>query len=144
MQGTPDLSNDHAARRARKRVVDVQVQFAPAPGVLATREGDVRYAAGDALLTGAAGDRWPVSRAYFDVAYEPLAPVRAGSDGRYRKRPVVVLAKQMSAPFAITLPEGRGTLRGGRGDWLVQYAPGDCAVVAQKIFAVTYELLEEP
>jgi hypothetical protein len=142
MPAAPDLANDHAARRARKRAVDVDVQFATAPGVLTTREGAVRYAVGDALLTGAAGDRWPVSRAYFEAAYEPLAPLRAGADGRYRKRPVVVLAKQMSAPFAITLSDGRGTLRGGRGDWIVQYAPGDSAVVAQSIFAQTYELLD--
>ena len=138
----PDLETDHAARRARKRAIDVEVQFAAAPGVLTTREGDVRYATGDALLTAAAGDRWPVSRAYFDAAYEPIAPLHAGADGRYRKRPVVVLAKQMSAPFTIALPDGRGTLRGRRGDWLVQYAPGDCAVVAQGIFAATYDLLD--
>ena len=143
MQGPlPDLATDHAARRARKRAVDVDVHFASAAGALMTREGEVRYAAGDALLTGADGDRWPVSRAYFDGAYEPLAPLRAGSDGRYRKRPVVVLAKQMGAPFAIALSDGCGTLRGSRGDWLVQYAPGDCAVVAQAIFAATYELLD--
>jgi hypothetical protein len=138
----PDLATDRAARRARKRATHVDVEFAAAPGVVATREGDVRYAAGDALLTGAAGDRWPVSRAYFDAAYEPIAPLRAGGDGRYRKRPVVVLAKQMSAPFTIALADGRGTLRGRRGDWLVQYAPGDCAVVAQRVFAATYELLD--
>jgi hypothetical protein len=39
------------------------------------------------------------------------------------------------------LPDARGTLRGDAGDWLVQYAPDDVAVVAQAIFATTYALL---
>jgi hypothetical protein len=48
----------------------------------------------------------------------------------------------MSAPFEVTLSDGRGTLRGNAGDWLVEYAPGDLAVVDAPIFAATYELLD--
>jgi hypothetical protein len=136
-----DLDADPAARRARKRPVPVSVQFAAKHGTLATREGDVRYEAGDALLTGEAGDRWPMPRARFEAAYEPVPPTRAGMWGVYRKRPIEVLAKQMPALFAIDLSDGRGTLRGSAGDWLVQYAPDDVAVVANAIFAATYELL---
>jgi hypothetical protein len=142
MPALRDLATDPAARRARKRPVEVTVQFAASPGVLSTREGDVRYAVGDALLTGAAGERWPVPRAHFDAAYEPVAPTRGGCDGTYRKRPALVLAKRMSETFAVDLSDARGTLRGGAGDWIVQYAPGDWAVVAGPIFAATYELLD--
>lgn len=137
-----DLAADPAARRARKRPVPVNVHFATQPGTLATREGEVRYAAGDALLTGESGDRWPVPRAHFDRAYEPVSPTRAGDAGVYRKRTADVLAKRMSAPFAIDLSAGRGTLRGNAGDWLVQYAPDDVAVVARAIFTATYDLLD--
>jgi hypothetical protein len=137
-----DLAADPAARRARKRPVSVSVQFAAREGTLATREGDVRYAAGDALLTGLAGDRWPVPRARFDATYDPVPPTRPGFWGVYRKRPIEVRAKRMDAPFAVELSAGRGTLRGNAGDWLVQYAPDDVAVVADAIFAATYELTE--
>jgi hypothetical protein len=136
-----DLEADPSARRARKRPLAVSVQFAAAPGTLATREGDVRYEAGDALVEAQAGDRWPVPRARFEASYEPVAPTRAGMRGVYRKRAADVRVKQMSAPFAIELSGARGTLRGKAGDWLVQYAPDDLAVVAQAIFATTYELL---
>jgi hypothetical protein len=137
-----DLARDPRARRARKRGVGVSVAFAPAPGVLPTREGDVRYATGDALVTGADGDRWPVPRAHFDLRYEPVPPTRAGEAGTYRARPRDVWAKSMHAPFIVTLGSGRGTLKGAAGDWLVQYAPGDCAVVGQAMFAATYELVD--
>ena len=142
MPETLDLAADPAARRARKRPVAVAVTFAPSAGTLATREGDVRYAAGDALLTGEAGDRWPVARATFDAGYEPIAPTVAGRDGTYRKQPRDVLAKQLAAPLSVELSAGRGTLRGVVGDWLVQYAPGDVAVVGGSIFARTYELAD--
>ena len=118
------------------------MRFATMPGALATREGSVRYEPGDALLTGSAGDRWPVSRPRFDAAYEPVAPTAAGAEGRYRRRPALVYAKQMSTPFELALGDGRGTLAGAAGDWLVQYAPDDQAVVGQAIFASTYELID--
>lgn len=139
---TLDLAADPAARRARKRPVAVAVAFASAPGTLRTREGDVQYAAGDALLTGNAGDRWPVARATFEASYEPVAPTTTGRGGTYRKLPRDVLAKQMSAPFSVSLSDGRGTLQGGAGDWLVQYAPGDLAVVGAGIFLRTYDLAD--
>jgi hypothetical protein len=139
---SPDLALDPRARRARKRPVAVTVQFAAAPGVLSTSEGDVRYGTGDALVTGSAGDRWPVPRARFLATYDPIAPTAAARDGTYRKRVALVHARRMEAPFAVTLSGDRGTLRGGAGDWLVQYAPGDVAVVDDAIFRETYELLD--
>jgi hypothetical protein len=137
-----DLATDSAAHRARKRPVPVRVVFAAGPGALRTQEGEVRYAAGDALVTSEAGDRWPVPRAKFSLNYEPIAPTMAGHDGNYRKRAQDVLARRMSAPFAVTLAGGRGTLRGGAGDWLVQYAPDDQSVVGAAIFAQTYDLTD--
>src|SRR5664279_1064449 len=64
-----DLSEDRAARRARKRAVVVQVVFAEAAGTLSTQEGPVNYSTGDALLTGTEGERWPVTRHIFDQTY---------------------------------------------------------------------------
>jgi hypothetical protein len=137
-----DLSADPAARRARKYPVPVGVDFATANGTLATREGPVPYHRGDALLTGTEGERWPVERKTFDASYEPVAPLRPGKPGRYRKNPRVVWAKPMREAFTVTRDQGRGVLNGEAGDWLVQYAPGDQGVVGAAVFAQTYELLD--
>jgi PGDYG protein len=137
-----DLSEDRAARRARKRPVVVQVEFAVADGTLSTQEGPVKYSTGDALLMGIEGERWPVARHAFDETYAPVAPTRRGKPGRYRKRPLVVWAKLMTDAFDVTLDRGRGILHGQAGDWLVQYAPADLSVVSAGAFARTYELLD--
>lgn len=137
-----DLSQDSAARRARKRAVVVQVEFAATDGTLQTQEGPVKYSTRDALLTATEGERWPVPRAQFDAGYVPVAPTRPGKPGPYRKRPSIVWAKAMSDAFDVTLDRDRGTLRGQAGDWLVQYAPSDFSVVSARAFAQTYELLD--
>jgi len=138
----PYLAHDPGARRARKRPVQVDVRFAAGPGVLATAEGDVRYQGGDAIVTGKAGDTWPVPRARFLATYDAVPPTRSGEPGTYRKRVALVRARRMDAPFTVELSEGRGALSGGPGDWLVEYAPGDLAVVDAAIFASTYELID--
>lgn len=135
-----DLAHDPAARRARRRPLLVQVRFAAQPGRLSTREGEVAYASGDALVTGAAGDHWPVPRARFIATYAAELPTQAGEDGAYRRRPEEVRARRMDAPFTVTLDGARGSLHGDAGDWLVQYAGGDLAVVDAPIFDATYDL----
>ena len=137
-----DLRGDRDARRACKRSPPVRVEFAPESGTLETREGPVGYARGDALLTGSEGERWPVPRASFDASYEPVAPSRHGKPGSYRKRPLILWAKPMAEPFAVTLDCDRGTLRGKPGDWLVQYGPDNLSVVSGSSFSDTYELLD--
>jgi len=118
-----DLRLDPAVHRVRKRPRALTVEFAQQGGTLSTREEPVEYARGDALVTGSAGERWPVPRAAFDASYEPVAPLRPGKPGRYRKR----------APGELTVEAG---------DWLVQYAPDDWGVVGGALFVQTYELLD--
>lgn len=136
-----DLARVPGALRARKRPLPVAVEFAAQPGVVRTLEGPVHFRSGDALLTGDAGERWPVGRARFDAAYEPIPPTVAGSPGHYRRRPVVVWACRMAERFSVRVGYAGDVLRGEPGDWLVQYAPGDHGIVAQALFAHTYELL---
>jgi hypothetical protein len=138
----PDLSEDRAAHRARKRAVGIQVEFADIDGTLPTQEGPVSYSTGDALLTDIDGQRRPVARDTFDIKYAPMAPTRPGKPGRYRKRARVVWAKTMTDAFDVTLDRDRGTLRGQPGDWLVQDAQSDFSVVSAGVFAQTYELLD--
>lgn len=137
-----DLSEDRTARRARKRTLAVQVEFAGADGTLSTEEGPMKYSTGDALVTGTEGERWRVARDAFDVDYAPVAPTRPGKPGQYRKRPLVVWAKPMTDGSDVTLDRDRGTSGGEPGDWLVQHRPSDFSVVSACVFAQTYELLD--
>jgi hypothetical protein len=135
----PDLNADPDACWAVKDEV-VMVEFAAVAGSLDSAVGLNRYAAGDALLTGSTGDRWCVSRERFDAKYLPEAPTLRGEVGRYRNRPVAVLAKRMPVEFSVARSAGGDLLRGSAGDWLVQYAPGDHGVVARARFASVYRV----
>jgi len=143
MNRTATLAGLPGTRRARKLPEEVQVDFARTPGICHTLEGDVRYDAGDAIVEARAGDRWPVRREVFRERYEPVPPASAMRDGRYRKRSVNVLARQLQDTTIVTLPGGRGELTGKPGDWLVEYGPDDFAIVARDIFAATYALIAD-
>jgi hypothetical protein len=134
-----DLAADGAACWAVKDEV-VSVEFAAAAGVLESAVGLNRYAAGDALLTGSTGDRWCVSRDRFDAKYQPEAPTSPGEPGRYRNRPIPLLARRMTVAFSVERSAGGDLLRGDAGDWLVQYAPGDHGIVAAARFDSVYRV----
>jgi PGDYG protein len=128
-----DLATDHAAKKFIKHEV-VQVTFATAKGELTSREGINRYHAGDALITSESGERWCVSRDRFELKYEPIA------EGKFRAKPVSVLAKQMLEPFSISRCTGGDVLQGVAQDWLLQYAPGDYGIVENARFVRVYRL----
>jgi hypothetical protein len=134
-----DLAADSAACWAVKDEV-VSVEFTAVAGVLESAVGLNRYAAGDALLTGSTGDRWCVSRDRFDAKYQPEAPTSPGEPGRYRNRPIPVLAKRMTAAFTVERSAGGDLLRGDAGDWLVQYAPGEHGIVTAARFDSVYRV----
>lgn len=134
-----DISTQLHSRLAIKKSISVKVYFAPEPGILSTLEGMVPYERGDALLTGAVGDTWPVEREKFFHNYIPEPPTVLGQDGRYIKCPVQVWALQIHEPFIVRIRQGKAELRGSPGDWLVQYGPNDYGVVRADIFAQTYE-----
>lgn len=135
-----DLATDSAARRYVKQE-EVDVIIARDAGELLSREGPNRHVPGDALITGSTGDRWSVSRDRFDAKYEPVPPLQRGMDGRYRAKPMPVLARQMERPFSIARKKGGDTLRGHANDWLLQYAPGDYGIVENARFVLVYRTL---
>ena len=137
----PDLVSDRLACRARRRPVVLDVRFADRAGVMQTLEGPVRYRAGAALVSGTRGERWPVEREPFDRRYEPAPGTAAGRDGRYRRKPGVILVRRLDAAIEVPVGAEGDRLRGRPGDWLLQYGPGEYGVVAPDIFADTYELL---
>lgn len=137
-----DLRRDPAAGRYMKDET-VTVEFAGTAGELTSLEGPNRYGPGDALVTGSGGARWVVERARFDAKYVPAAPgLVHGEAGAYRNRPVVVLARQMAAPFSIARTADGDVLAGVEGDWLMQYAPGDYGVVKSQRFAAVYRRVD--
>lgn len=137
-----DLRGDAAAQRVVKDET-VAVEFAAQPGELMSLEGPNRYARGDALITGATGERWVVSRERFDAKYLPAdAALAHGKAGAYRNHPTVVLAKRMDEPFTIVRSAGGDRLTGAAGDWVMQYAPGDYGVTKAERFAKVYRLAD--
>jgi PGDYG protein len=134
----PDLAADPGALRVCKKPIPVRVEFAAADGVCETLEGPVRYRSGDAILTGIQGERWPVRRDVFRSNYEPLAPIRAGENGNYRKAPTVTYALRLERARDVPVGWQDDPLRGQPGDWLLQYSDGTYGVVQDHIFRETY------
>lgn len=132
-----DLCRDQDAKRFIK-TGSVTVAFAQEAGRIATREGEVGYLPGDALITGVEGECWPVARQKFDSSYVPIPPNRHGQPGEYRNT-VVIWAKQMEKPFAVRVGAHGDVIHGKAGDWLTQYGPGALGVVAAEIFRKSYE-----
>lgn len=122
-----------------RKIGTVSVEFAISDGVVSTLEGDVRCSAGDAILTGVQGERWPVARKNFDAMYEPAGGFSPGELGKYRKKSSsYTLAKQMDVPFTVKVWNG-DLLTGKAGDWLTQYQDGQQGIVADDIFRKTYQ-----
>ena len=141
--GFSDYVSAHPRRvEARKLEHTVQVRFTPVACTVETAEGTVQAKPGDAIITGIAGEHWRVSRARFAEKYRPVPPTVDGEGGPYNSLRYRVLALPMDHPFEVVLADGVSRLVGHNGDWLIDYGDGSLGIVAQPIFAVTYEVLE--
>ena len=138
------VSQDPRHIAARKLEREIHVRFAPSSCTVQTPEGRVYAKAGDAIVTGTAGETWRVSQARFPHKYRPVPPTSAGEAGAYMSLPNRILALQMNTPFEVVLADGLSHLSGHAGDWLVDYGDGSLGIVTQAIFATTYEILDEP
>ena len=128
-------------QHARRRPLVFEVAFAQEKILIDTLEGFVRAEAGDAVVTGVRGERWPVSSTRFAELYEPVLMTRMGEDGRYRRRAGMVRTTRLTQPLSLSLPDEHGALSGSAGDWLVQHTDGRFGIVADDIFERTYELI---
>jgi hypothetical protein len=124
--------------RFTKRPMQVHVTFASKPGVVETPEGRVVAGLGDALMTGLAGESWPIARERFERTYLPVPPTQMGEEGWYVKKPVIVEAMQTDRAEHVPLAGGRGSLRADAGDWIIQDPDGERWVVSDAIFRATY------
>ena len=133
-----DLRTDILAARYVKTEI-VEVAFAEESGELASPEGPNRYQPGDALITGSTGTRWSVSRDRFDAKYMAVTPTQSNMNGRYKARPVPVLARQLPEAFTVSRSVDGDRLVGEAGDWLLQYAPGDYGIAKNNRFVLVYK-----
>ena len=123
----------------RSLPVALAVSFATKHTNVPTPEGTVTCAPGDAIMTGTEGENWPIPLKRFAETYKPADGQKLGAPGRYNKRQRFVWADALAQPENVILGDGRGTLRGNAGDWIVRYGHGDAAIVRGNIFATTYE-----
>jgi hypothetical protein len=142
-------------QRAQKRPIPLQVHFATEAD-LARTEGafnagrirtsetaaddpGVRFAPGDAIVTGTRGEQWPIQRDKFEATYAPSEGGAFGTDGLFHKVGGPVPVRRMDEPFTVTASWGE--LTGDPGDYLVQYGPGDFGIVSTDSFGDTYEMV---
>jgi len=133
-----DVENMEGAVQVVKKTHKVSVAFALESGILETIEGPVAYERGDALLTGLAGESWPVGREFFSETYSPASPgIGHGQNGDYVKREILAWALQINEPFMVELTQQRGILQGKAGDWLLRYSADEYGIVRGDIFEAT-------
>ena len=137
-----NLAVDPRAQRVQKKSMPVAVCFADSDGVCQTKEGDVSFKAGDAILTGVEGEQWPIIREKFDETYAPVNPTKKDSNGKYVKKPILVYALQMDEPFYVHVSWADDRIEGQPGDWLLQYGHDDYGVVSETIFDKTYQIIK--
>lgn len=138
-----DISGLPGAFWAEKLPIPSHAELATASGNMESREGRVSFIKGDAILTGVEGEKWPVPREKFLQTYRVNPPTISGQSGEYIKLPKRVICLKVDCPLEIPLTDGRGTLNAVLGDYLVQYQPGDLAVVSESIFLNSYRKLAE-
>lgn len=127
-------------REARRRPLEFEVSFALTACTIDTLEGPVLAKPGDAVITGVHGERWPVPKAIFSTIYELVPPTQPGENGRYRRRCTFARVALLPQALALDLSDGRGSLSGNAGDWVVEQLDGHIGIVADTIFKQTYDL----
>ena len=137
----PDIQGHPRKVMARKRPLTLKVEFTQEPCVVETLEGSVAAAPGDAIITGTAGERWPVHPERFKASYQAVPPTEAGKSGVYRTLPSEVIGVAMSGRFEVLLANGVSRLHGARGDWLIDYGDGSLGVISRAVFPAVYEII---
>ncbi|ARV17604.1 hypothetical protein AEP_00644 [Curvibacter sp. AEP1-3] len=123
----------------RSRPVEVSVEISDRAQTITTLEGPVQCKAGDAIVTGVIGERYPVPAGKFQQKFAPLLETKPNASGKYTKCIKVVQAAQLHESMSVPLDGDQGVLDGNPGDWCVWYSDTDVAIVAGNIFSNLYE-----
>ena len=129
----PELSQDPNGFETAKKPIPLNFRYAEEAETIETKEGSVTAEVGAAIMTGTEGEQWPIPREKFEQTYDVLEP------GTAAKKNIPVFAKEMAEPFQVKVSWSNDLLQGARGDYLVQYGPGDYGVVGREIFQKTYK-----
>ena len=129
----PELSQDPDGFETAKKPIPLNFRYAEEAETIETKEGSVTAEVGAAIMTGTEGEQWPIPREKFEQTYDVLEP------GTAAKKNIPVFAKEMAEPFQVKVSWSNDLLQGARGDYLVQYGPGDYGVVGREIFQKTYK-----
>ena len=133
LDDAPDLSQDPDGFETAKLPIPLEFEYSKRDGVIRTKEGEVSFKAGDAIMTGTEGEEWPIPAEKFAETYDDLG------DGTAAKKNIPVFAKEMTEPFQVKVSWSDDLLQGEAGDYLVQYGVGDYGVVGREIFGKTYK-----
>jgi hypothetical protein len=128
--------------KARKRG-DLSYPFvvADSDGTVETLEGPEPYKKGDYIMTGVAGEKWPIRAEKFPKKYRVD-----------QANPAVAFPNPDDAVREVEIADAEGEIDayGGAvkhkvkpGDYIVTYGPGDRARVQKDVFEKTYEVLPE-
>ena len=118
----------------RKRAVEIEAIELTREAVVETLEGKLVANAGDWLITGVEGEKYPCPPDVFERTYEHV------SGSRYRKLPVIVDAIQLTR--CVSIETEQGVLVGSPGDWFVSGVQGSQYPCAAGAFEATYESVD--
>ncbi len=141
---TPEAQRERTTAADRRRTPAMRVAslhrvvFAEHAQSIETPEGSVRAAAGDAIVVGAAGERWPVPRERFERTFRPATGQPPDTPGLYWRRPQRVQVWRAGPDgVAVSLGEGRGELQARAGDFVVEDDDG-ARIVSSALYASSY------
>ena len=122
------------AFKAYKRPAREPYEIADKPGTLDTLEGPVKYSAGDYIMTGPKGERYPISPEKFKELKTD------NGDGTASPKKIIKLCKVADHDGEVVLKYNGSQLAYHSGeDVIVRHGPGDYGVVKADIFKQTYE-----
>ena len=87
--------------KCQKQPIMLAFTTLAAPELIQTKEGPVQAFAGQVVITGTRGERWPVPADKFAATYAVLQAEQDGAQGTCAKQPLPVVAVQLRAPFSV-------------------------------------------
>lgn len=120
---------------AWKRAAVESYEVASAAGVLLTREGPQRYAAGYYIMSGPEGERYSMPPEKFAELKDDLG------GGSASPKKIMKLAKLADHDGSVLTSWGEVLEYRASRDYIVRHGKGDYGVVKSEIFGKTYEHL---
>lgn len=120
----------------RKRALEYKAEELKAPTLIQTLEGPSHAKAGDWVLTGVAGERWPVDGAKFHDLYEAIP----GDSGHFMSKPRLLASKMVDR--AVTIQNRHGKQSGNAGAFIMAEGAGADAnkwIVQREIMNKSWE-----